>query len=146
MKTLRIILAIIAILCGLFAIIKIVREPELVVGLISLTFGIMAIIWVIRARSSLSPQSSLRNYTTHFLLSLVFILLFSIWHMLNKMLLWEQKNVYLVYPEYFFITIAYIVFVISAYKILYLGKEFGFQAEAKNIARIIKEKKKRNKL
>ena len=145
MKCFKIITAVIAVLFGLFAIVKIIKVPELIVGLISLTFGITAIIAVYRARSVLSPQSSLRIYTTYFLFSLVFVLLFSIWHSLNKLLLWEEINPLLIYPEYIFISIAYIIFAISAYKILYLGKEFGFQSEAKEIAKVIKEKKNKKR-
>ena len=144
-KVLQTIFAVIAILSGIFAIVRIVKVPELIIGLLSLTFGIMAIIWVLRARAALSPKSSLRSYTSHFLLTLIFILLYSIWNTLGKLLLWEQTRPYMVYPEYLFITLTYIVFLFSAYKILYLGKEFGFQVESAEIAKIIKEKKKKKK-
>lgn len=141
-KALKYIFAVIAILSGLFAIINIIKAPELILGIISLTIGITAIIWVLRARSVLSPKSSLRSYTTHFLLTLLFVLLYSIWSTLHKLLFWSDSSPYLIYPEYLFITLAYIVFLFSAYKILYLGKEFGFQSEAREIEKIIKEKRK----
>lgn len=141
-----ILVAFIAIVIGLTAIIKLVSaiDTELTIGLVSLTFGITAILWTLKARKSLSVGSSLRRYTENFLVCLVFILGYSVWHTLNHLFLWDRTiGESMIYPEYAFITMAYLTFVIASYQILYLGKEFGFEGEAKKIRQVIREKKNR---
>lgn len=130
----------IGILLSLLAIIKIVQDIEIAIGLITISFGILALIWTTIARRNLSPGSTLRSYTNRFLTSLLFILVFSIWHTLSRLFFWEKE---FLYPEYAFITMAYIFFVVAAYQILNIGKEFGFREQAKKINRIIERKKKR---
>lgn len=46
----------------------------------------------------------------------------------------------MVYPGYIFLIFSYMAFVITAYKILYLGKEFGFQEQAKRIKKAVRKK------
>ena len=139
---LKFLIALFAIVLGLFVIIKLVGNVELVVGIISLTFGILAIIWTLKARSILSTGSSLRKYTGNFLMCLIFILLFSIWNTMARIL--NFQGIFL-YFEYFFIVMTYMVFVMAAYQILYLGKEFGFLKEIKVMKKAIKEKKLKTK-
>src|SRR3989344_357420 len=139
---LKFLIALFAIVSGLFVIIKLVGNVELVVGIISLTFGILAIIWTLKARSVLSAGSSLRKYTGNFLMCLIFILLFSIWNTMARIL--NFQGIFL-YFEYFFIVMAYMVFVMAAYQILYLGKEFGFSREIKVMKKAIREKKLKTK-
>ena len=141
-KILKFLSALFAIVLGLFVIIKLVGNVELIVGIISLTFGILAIIWTLKARSVLSAGSSLRKYTGNFLMCLIFILLFSVWNTMSKIL--SFQGIFL-YFEYFFIIMAYMVFVMAAYQILYLGKEFGFSKEIKIMKKAIKEKKSKTK-
>ncbi|MBI4448223.1 hypothetical protein HY643_04530 [Candidatus Woesearchaeota archaeon] len=134
----KIIIASIAILGGLLAIIKIVQQLEIAIGLISITFGVLAIIWVNRARKILSKGSSLKEYAKIFMFALTLTMLFSISEMLEKILLWAGPMLYL---KYFFISAAYLVFVFAAYKMLYLSKEFGFGEESKKIAELIKKRR-----
>jgi len=141
-KILKFLSALFAIVLGLFVIIKLVGNVELIVGIISLTFGILAIIWTLKARSVLSAGSSLRKYTGNFLMCLIFILLFSIWNTMARIL--NFQGIFL-YFEYFFIVMAYMVFVMAAYQILYLGKEFGFSREIKVMKKAIREKKLKTK-
>lgn len=137
-KNLFIIAEIVAIVFGILAIIKIVGNPDIIVSLMSLSFGVLAIIWTVIAMTSLSKGSSLRGYVILFLLALIFILLFSIWHML--VIVYGWKNI-LIYPEYFFISIAYITFVIASYKVYKLGKEFGFKEKSAEISKSLKKTK-----
>lgn len=136
-KTLFLVIEIIAIIFGIFTIINLVKDPEIIVSLISLSFGILAIIWTFIAMTSLSKGSSLRNYVTLFLIALVFILLFSIWHALSKIFRWEKLWLY---PEYVLISLAYITFVVSSYKVYKLSKEFGFKEKSNEIKNILKKK------
>ena len=118
--------AFIAVLFGVFALVIFVPSVELIIGLLSLSFGIVAIIWTYRAKTSLSPGTTLREYTNYFLLSLWFIVLFSLWDTLIVLIGLEGGWVY---PKYFLITIAYLVFAFTGYKILYMGKQFGFKSQ-----------------
>lgn len=140
------ILAFIAVAGGLIAIFRIVVDTEIAIGFVTISFGILAIIWTSTAISSLSEGSSLRKHTTNFLFCLIFILLFSIWHTISKLFKWrETLNELMLYPGYLFITLAFLIFVITSYQILTMGKEFGFQKQAKEIENIIETKKKNKK-
>lgn len=140
------ILGFIAIVGGLIAIFRIVVDTEIAIGFVTISFGILAIIWTSMAISSLSEGSSLRKHTTNFLFCLVFILLFSIWHTLSKLFKWrETVNEFMLYPGYLFITLAFLIFVVTSYQILTMGKEFGFQKQAKEIEKIIEINKKKKK-
>lgn len=135
---LEIIPALIAIIFGLVAIFKLILNMEIAIGFLTVTFGILAVIWTAMAKKSLSKGSSLEKYTTKFLFCLIFILLFSVWQILENLLYWKG---FIIYPKYFFITIAYLVFVIAAYQILHIGKEFGFKEQAKKIEKVMKKKR-----
>ena len=47
----------------------------------------------------------------------------------------------MLYPGYLFITLAFLIFVITAYQILTMGQEFGFEKQAKKIKKIMEKKK-----
>lgn len=126
----KVLTALLAVLFGVFAMISFVPVVELAIGFLSLTFGIVAIIWTYRAKTSLSKGTELRDYTNYFLFSLLFIVLFSVWDTLIFLFRWEGP---LVYPKYFLITIAYLIFVFAGYKILYVGRMFGFQQQVKKM-------------
>ncbi len=130
------------ILLGLYLIVKFAGNVEFAVGLISISFGILAVIWTARARKALSKGSTLKSYTTHFLFSLLFILIFSVLSLVEN-LFYSTKIIG--FAKYLFITIAYILFVFTSYKILHLSKEFGFEIEAKKIKKLIEKKKKLRK-
>ena len=51
----------------------------------------------------------------------------------------------MLYPSYLFITLAFLIFVLTAYQILDMGKEFGFEKQAKKIEQIMKRKKVKKK-
>lgn len=141
-----VVFAVVAIIIGLIAIIKLVGVAELAVGFISFTFGLMAIIWTFKARRSLSPGSELRRTTNYFMFSLIAILLFSIWDTVLGFLRVDcPVSRWFVYLKFFFITVAYFVFLRAAYEILYMSKSFGFETKAKEIKEIVKQKKKARK-
>ena len=137
--------AFLAVLFGVFALIIFVPNVELVIGLLSLTFGIVAIIWTYRAKRSLSPGTTLRDYTNYFLLSLLYIVLYAAWDIF--IVLTGVEGIW-IYPKYYLITMAYLVFAFAGYKILYMGKQFGFKAQVSNmnlnkqVKNKIKKKKK----
>ncbi|HLC98882.1 MAG TPA: hypothetical protein VJC00_02640 [Candidatus Nanoarchaeia archaeon] len=139
-ETLKIIFATVAILAGIASIIIVLGNAEYIIASLSLTFGVLAIIWTLTAHGSLSPGSSLRSYTAYFLACLVFVLIYSVWN--NAITIFNITG-YLSYLEYLFVTIAYLLFVSAAYKIYSIGKEFGFQKEAGKIKMVMEKKKNR---
>ncbi|MBI2671148.1 hypothetical protein HYX18_04200 [Candidatus Woesearchaeota archaeon] len=125
-----IIIEIIAIVFGILAIIKLIPDKEIIVGLLSLSFGILAIIWSFIALTSLSKGSSLKAYVNLYLLALLSLVLFSLWHTLVRT---NKLEGALIYPEYIFISLAYIIFVIASYKVYKFSKEFGFKEKTSEI-------------
>jgi len=118
----------------------------LIIGILSLTFGVTALIWTIKARKSLSKGSSLKAFTTNFMIIVIFVLCFSSWDIAVRMLYLKDLYGELVQlPMYLFITLAYIAFVGAAYKIRNIGKEFGFTTQSKAIEKVIEKTKKRKK-
>lgn len=141
-KKLGVVIAFIAILSGLIAIFKLIANVEVAIGFVTISFGILAVIWTSMAVKSSSKGSALRNYTTNFLLCLIFILLFAIWNTFSILFKWrESLNELMLYPSYIFVTLAFLTFVWSSYQILMIGKEFGFGAQASRIEKRIKQKK-----
>lgn len=128
---LKLSLALIAVLCGVFAIIKVIPDVQLAINMLSLSFGIMAIIWTLRAFFSLSEGTTLRQYTFYFLISLILIISYSIWDTLTLLFGWGGR---LAFPKYFFITAAYLMFVFASYNILRVGKLFGFQDQVNKMS------------
>lgn len=129
-ESIKVIFALLAVLAGIAAMVIILGNAEFIITFMSLSFGVLAIIWVIMAYSSLSPGSSLREYSAYFLACLIFILISSVWSSLVKILNIKGAWHYL---DYLFITLAYMVFVVAAHKMYHLGKQFGFQKEANRI-------------
>jgi len=123
---------------SIIAIFAILGDIKLSVGVLSMSLGILAIIWVSIARKSLSPGSSLKAYTTYFLLSLILIMLFSLWNIADE--IYHFKGL-MSYVGYIFIAASYIIFLRAAYQILSIGKEFGFQPQAMRIKTAMEERK-----
>lgn len=139
-------LGFIGVAAGLIAIFRIVMDTEVAIGFVTISFGVLAIIWTSMAINSLSKGSSLRRHTINFLLCLIFILLFSIWHTITKLFRWrETVNEFMLYPGYVFLILAFLIFVATAYQILSMGKEFGFENQAKEIKEVMEKKKKAKK-
>jgi len=135
-------IGIIAIIIGMIAIIKFIGDPQLIVGSFSLIFGITALIWIIKARKSLSKGSSLKSFTTTFLFILIFVLCYSLCDIITKLFLLEGTyDQIIMLHKYAFISFAYITFVGAAYKLRKIGKEFGFSMQVDEIKKVMKKKK-----
>ena len=133
----KVLITVLAIIAGLFGMINLVgQDLSLFIGLSSLSFGITALFFTLKARSILSQGSSLREYTTSFAFCLILIIIFSIWDTLIDLFQWRAI---LIYPKYFFITLAYFVFVYTSYRIFNIGKEFGFMKQAEKIQKAMKK-------
>jgi hypothetical protein len=143
-KQVGIILGLIAVTAGLIAVFRLVVDTEVAIGFITVSFGILAIIWTSIAIASLSKGSALRRHTVHFLFCLIFLLAFAIWHTISKLFAWRQTlSEVMLYPGYLFITMSFLIFVITSYQILTMGKQFGFERKGRDIKKIIEKKSKR---
>ena len=67
----KILTVLLAVLFGVYAVTQILGEVNLIVSVISLTFGLVAIIWTYMAKQSLSKGTMLREYVVYFFYSLV---------------------------------------------------------------------------
>ena len=132
-----------AIFAGLYVLLKFVKDIELISALISLTFGVWAIIWTLNARNVLSKGSSIRSYTGYFFFCLLFVLLFSIWDATVNFFKIEGLIVYI---KYIIIILIYTSFVFASYKIYKIGTEFGFVEESKKIKKVMSKQKKKKLL
>ncbi len=148
-ELMKVVVSLIAVLIGLSAIFKLMPTNDIAIVFISFTFGILAIIWTARAIKNLSAGSSLRVYTINFLLCIIFIVLASVISFINQILkvdgVGSSQWKGLIFVQYFFITVSYIVFVYASYQISKISQEFGFKVEAKKIAKVVEEKKKTKK-
>nr|MBI4156574.1 hypothetical protein [Candidatus Woesearchaeota archaeon] len=133
-------IGIVSIASGLYVLFKLSISLELAVAFLSLTFGVLAIIWTLIAKYSLSPGSTLRDFTTNFLVGITFLLIYSLTTIIRQINSPIQNFVPI---EYFLIAATFLLFVIAAYQILYIGKQFGFEKEAKTIKSILRTKKRR---
>ncbi len=127
-----------AVFAGLYVIIRYVSDFILFSGIISFTFGVWALIWTLTARNSLSEGSSMRNYATTFFISLVFIILLSILDMVIYLL--NLSQIY-IFARYILLILTYTTFVYASYKMLKLGKEFGFSDESARIKKTMRRNK-----
>src|SRR3989344_5042821 len=134
-------LSTIAILSGLYALFKYVHDIEIISIILTLTFGVWAIIWTINAYSVLSKGSTIRQYTGSFLACLIFVMLYSLWDF--SITIFKLSEV-LVYVKYIIIIFVYTTFVFTAYRIYKIGKEFGFAEESSRIKKILTFQKKKS--
>ncbi|MBI2672263.1 hypothetical protein HYX16_04990 [Candidatus Woesearchaeota archaeon] len=128
----------ISILFLFYLISRIFEDLTFILWLIIFSFGIMAIIWTLLAKYSLSPKSNLRLFTNNFLACSIAVLAFSVTRFINDFL----RLRWLLFVELFFIFITFFFFVLASYYTYKIGSEFGFQRESWDIKRILKEKKK----
>tara|TARA_Y100000310_G_scaffold272984_1_gene288242 strand:+ start:3613 stop:3963 length:351 start_codon:yes stop_codon:yes gene_type:complete len=108
-----------------------------IIGITTVIFGLASLVLVSRARSKLS-KGSIRQYMDNFAICLTFIVGFSLWQTIRDILDLDIKFRGLAsYPEYFLIILAYVAFIITSYRIIKIGEEFGFKKDAKKIKKII---------
>ena len=141
-KALNVIIGLVAIVAGIYAIYTLLPS-YLLSDFLSWTFGVLAIIWTTKAYRSLSANSSLRDYTAYFLVALVFILFSSVWSTMIKLYIlpaWLSPIYYVL------LSIAYLAFVIVSYNILMISKEFGFGRSAEVIKKALEDKRRKKKI
>ena len=139
-KLLPIILGIISIAVAVYAIFRISHTTEFAINFLVISFGLLALIWSYKAYQSLAPNSSLRSYSLLFAAALTLIVLNRILAVMSTFIIIKTWYNYL---EYLTVISAYLLFVAASYKILAIGKEFGFADSTLLIKEALKEKKKK---
>ena len=137
-KSFKVIILLIALISAFYFIFKIFKSWDLILSILTLSFGVLSIIWTLLAKYSLSPKSTLRLFTNNFLACSISVLSFSTLRLLSNFILIPWLN----YIELFFIIITFFFFVLASYYIYNIGNEFGFQRETKEIKKVLKERKK----
>lgn len=122
-----------AILLGISAIFSI-APFEIALNAIMNSLAILALIWIHIARKSLSPASSLRRFAFYIFLCLIFMFLFSAWNLITQ--IFPAKG----YWGYLWLGTAYLFLIVSSYKLMKIGVEFGFSSQASDIKRLLKKK------
>ena len=111
-----------------------------IVSITTVIFGIASLFLISRARSRLS-QSSIRMYMDNFAICLAFIVIFSIWQTARSILgISIDIEGLATYPEYIFIILAYVAFIVTSFRVLKISEDFGFKEDGKKIEQIMKEK------
>lgn len=123
----------IAVLLGIIAIFSI-APFNIALNAIITSLAILALVWIHIARKSLSKGSSLRKFAYYIFLCLIFMFLYSIWGMAEQILNSEF------YLKYLWFALGYLFLIVSCYKLMKIGTEFGFSIEAGSIKKLLKKK------
>jgi hypothetical protein len=99
---------------------------ETILGIVMITIGIISFLFVMNAKNKFPVNSELKTITTDLIPAIFFLMLFSLWHVLREVFHWKKTiGEFMEYPEYLFISIAYIMLFIAAKKLHSIAKEFG---------------------
>ncbi len=121
-------------------------EVHIMFGSITTIFGIIALAWTYSARKKLAAGSSLREYISNLLVALLLILGASAWHLIRESTQISVKLGEVVeYPEYLLYIFAYLVLVLAAYRLKFIGEEFSFEEQASAMQSAIAESESRKK-
>ncbi|MFH1249227.1 MAG: hypothetical protein V1660_03675 [archaeon] len=123
---------------SIFGISSLFPKSQFEIGINSIitSLAILALVWIHIARISLSPASNLRHLAVYIFLCLIFMFLFSSWNLITT--IFDFKD----YWGYIFIAFAFMFLIMASYKLMRIGTEFGFSAQAKGITKLIKAEKK----
>ena len=99
---------------------------ETLLGIIMIAIGIAAFSFIINAKRKFPEESELKEITKSFIPVIIFLICFSLWHTLREAFHWKKVyGEFMEYPEYFFISFAYIMLFAAAKKIYNIAKKFG---------------------
>ena len=115
------------------------------VGVTTVIFGIASLFLISKARSRLS-EGSIRKYMDNFAICLAFIVIFSVWQTTRSIFgINIDVEGLSTYPEYIFIVLAYIAFIVASFRVLKISEEFGFKEDGRKIEHILTQKPKAKK-
>jgi len=112
---------------------------ETIVGLIAIVFGITAVVVTYLAVKKMS-NPRLLGYMRFVMFGMLALTAFSIWHTARES--FELKDIYgptIELPEYLFMSLAYVLFLLGAIAVFKMSKEYGFKEQGKKIAQELKK-------
>lgn len=106
---------------------------EIIVGIITAIIGSVAVAVTIKAKRKMSNPELLK-YMRYVMLSMSALILFSLWHTAREAFeLKEKFGAVIEMPEYLFVSLTYLLFLIGALAIFKMSKIYGFKEEAGEI-------------
>lgn len=111
---------------------------EQILGIIAAIIGIYAL-WLSLKAEHYSKDPIIKGYFWNSVMALIFLICFSIILLTEKLQPWKIED-YIYSIKYFFLILAFSIFIISASK--YLHGMAGFHKEARKINRMLKRRKK----
>jgi uncharacterized membrane protein len=103
---------------------------ENILGIIMVVIGVVALGFIINAKGKFPAESELMKITRSLIPAILFLILFSSWHLLREFFHWKEAyGEFMEYPEYLFISIVYIMIFRSAKNLYNIAKEYGVVKE-----------------
>ena len=99
---------------------------EIVLGIAMIAIGFISLGYAVNAEKKFPKESELKEITGKLIIVIGCLTCFSLWHVAREVLhLKEQLGPVIEYPEYAFITIAFVTILITAKDIYKTAKKFG---------------------
>lgn len=115
---------------------------EIIIGVSNVIFGVAALLLASKARQRLTP-GLIRQYIDSFSVCLSFIVIFSLWLLIRDVVSAKIGITHATeFPEYIFIALTYIAFIIGSYRVINISHTFGFKAEGEKIAKLLEKRKR----
>ncbi len=101
-------------------------ELELILGILMILVGLISLGFVLKAKTVFPEGSELKKVTANLISVIIFLTAFSLWHVLREHLHWKEKfGEVIEYPEYIFITIAFLLIFKTAKDLYNTARRFG---------------------
>ena len=115
---------------------------ENIIGIMTVIIGSISIIITLKAYKSINT-SILSKYLRYIILAIFSLTLFSLWHTIREIMdLKEIHGAIIEIPEYIFIIIAYMSFIIASYAVYKISSLFEIKESGKIIEINIKKEKR----
>lgn len=111
-----------------------INVVELLIGSIAILFGTFSLVVAMRARESMS-HGMLWEYTNYFIASLSFILMSVVWRTTVLGMQWDVTiGEFMLWPDYFFTTLAFVSLLYLSHNLLKMGTFFGFKKKGAKVS------------
>ena len=99
---------------------------ETILGIAMITIGLISLGYVVNAEKKFPKESELKMITIRLIVIISFLTCFSFWHVIREAFhLKEKFGDKIEYPEYAFISIAFVTILLTAKDIYNTAKKFG---------------------
>lgn len=99
---------------------------EVVLGIIMIIMGLISLSYAVNAKGKFPKESELNEITGKLIIVISCLTCFSFWHVIREAFhLKEKFGPVVEYPEYAFITIAFVMILMTAKHIYKTAKKFG---------------------